>query len=304
MNADIYAEWLRRQGYKIYRTESSYWFNAAPKVLQAFPFHWQITPCRDETEKLIRDNGIIALRYSSPVSKPHGKLSYHIVVKGCYDLHSVRHQARNGVKRGLERFSVEEISFERMHSEGWVLQEDTLARQKRSGSMSKVQWNSICQGAKELPGFHAIGAIKEGILAAAVIVCRIDDVYTVPYSMSHCRYLHDHVNNALFYSSSCQLLKHDNINELFFCVESLDAGPEVDEFKIRMGFEKREVKQHVEFHPFLKPLAGTFLHKTTDILHKSFPSVTSLSKMEGMLRFSLCDRYSRVSVPDVSYSLH
>ena len=37
MNSETFAEWLRRQGHRVYRTASSYWYEAGPRVLQAFP---------------------------------------------------------------------------------------------------------------------------------------------------------------------------------------------------------------------------------------------------------------------------
>ncbi len=80
MNAETFATWLRRQRYQVYRTPSSYWFNAGPHVLQAFPYHWQITPGRNETDVLMLKHGIIALRYSTPLTSLKGKVSYHVVL--------------------------------------------------------------------------------------------------------------------------------------------------------------------------------------------------------------------------------
>ncbi len=73
MNADIFAEWLRRQGYKVHRTKSSYWYNAGPMVLQAFPYHWLINPDREELNALMLKNPVVALRYSSPFDTPGGQ---------------------------------------------------------------------------------------------------------------------------------------------------------------------------------------------------------------------------------------
>jgi hypothetical protein len=287
MNAEIFAEWLRRQGHKVYKTSGTYWFDAAPRVLQAFPYHWLIKPDDGELRNLMLQHGIVAVRYSTPVDYTPGKMSYHIVLNKCYDMHSVKHQARNGVKIGLENFQVEEVSFERLRTEGWTLQEDTLIRQHRRSSMTHKQWESLCTAAIDLPGFHAYGAISGHDLAGALIVCLIDDMVTVPYSMSHCRFLHYHVNNGLFFAASCHLLKQENINGIFFCVESLDAPHQVDEFKIRMGFEVRKVRQRVDFHPFLRPIAVPAVHSLTKTIHRHFPSVTSFAKLEGMLRFYL-----------------
>jgi hypothetical protein len=287
MNAEVFAEWLRRQGHKIYKTPSSYWYNAGPHVLQAFPYHWIISPEEGEIRELMLKNRIIALRYSAPTDHYEGKMSYHIVLNKCYDLTLLNQKTRNGVKRGMERFTVEEISFDRLATEGWILQEDTLVRQNRRGSMSQKQWELLCRSAKNLPGFHAFGAISGGELGGAVIVCRIDDVFAVPFAMSHCRFLQDHVNNALFFSVSCELLKRKSVNGIFFTVQSLDAPAKVDEFKLRMGFDPKMVRQNVVIHPYLKPLITPSVYSLNRRLLNRFPSSSLLAKSEGMMRFHL-----------------
>jgi hypothetical protein len=287
MNAEIFAEWLRRQGHKVYRTKSSYWYDAGPRVLQAFPYHWIIAPDYSEIRDVMMKHRILAIRYSAPLGYKEGKVSYHIVLDTCYNLALLKQKARNGVKRGLERFKIEEISFERIASEGWILQEDTLVRQNRKQSMDQKQWELICRSAKDLPGFHVFAAICGDELAAAVIVCRIDDVFCVPYAMSHCRFLGDHVNSALFFSVSCELLKKEGIRGIFFTVQSLDAPVNVDEFKLRMGFEPKPVRQNVAVHPYLKPFITPAVHFLNRKLLERFPANPILAKSEGMLRFHL-----------------
>jgi hypothetical protein len=285
MNAEIFSEWLKRQGHKVYRTESSYWYNAAPFVLQAFPYHWLINPGRDEIRSLLMKNSVLALRYSSPLNTDGGKISYHIVQKNSYDSSILNSKARNGVKRGLENFRIENISFDRLASEGWLLQQDTLLRQNRSGSMTRKQWKRLCMAAKDLPGFEVMAALSGYELAAAVIICQIDDIYSVPYAMSHCKFLRRHVNNALFYSLAYNLQNRGKISEIFFTVQSLDAPANIDEFKLRMGFEPIAVRQNVAIHPFVRPFISKPVYNMTHKLHKIYSSSSYLAKAEGMLRF-------------------
>jgi hypothetical protein len=298
MNADIFSEWLKRQGYRVYRTESSYWYNAGPLVLQAFPYHWLINPRKEEVNSLMLNNPVVALRYSSPFSSDTGKVSYHIVQNRCYDITTINSKARNGVKRGLENFRIEKISFERLAKEGWYLQYDTLLRQNRQGSMQKTDWERLCLAARDLPGFEVFAALSGYDLAAAAIVCRIDNLYSVPFAMSHCKFLRQHVNNALFYSMICELLNRDNISGIFFTVQSLDAPANVDEFKIRMGFEPKLIRQNVVIHPFIRPFITRPVYELSRRLHEYYPSNHLLAKSEGMLRFHL---EGRRPVKDQSY---
>jgi len=167
MNAETFAEWMRRQGHKVYRTASSYWYDAGPRVLQAFPYHWLITPSEKEIRDLMLGHGIFALRYSTPLSCPEGKVSYHVVLHMPYELEALKSQTRNGVKRGLQNFKIEQISFERLATDGWALQYDTLVRQDRLRSMKQDEWERLCRSAASLPGFEAWAATAGGELAGA-----------------------------------------------------------------------------------------------------------------------------------------
>lgn len=285
MNAETFAEWMRRQGRRVYRTESSYWYEAGPRVLQAFPYHWVIAPRREEIRKLMMDHGVAAVRFSAPLNYQEGKASYHIVLHPPYHMDMLKSQARNGVKRGLERFSIERTSFERLATEGWGLQSDTLQRQDRVRSMSRGEWEQLCRAAEDLPGFEAWAGISNGELAGLLIACQIDDVFNIPYCASLRRFLGDHINNAVFYEVSRNLLARKGVTNIFFTVQSLDAPPNVDEFKFRMGLKPKAVRQCVTFHPLLTPLANQTALTWTQKLLQRDPSNPLLAKAEGMLRF-------------------
>lgn len=284
MNAEIFAEWMRRQGHRVFQTESSYWYEAGPRVLQAFPYHRLIRPSQQEIRSLTKQ-GILALRYSTPLDFPDGKASYQLVFRNPYTLDLLNRKVRSDIKRGMDHFGIEQIPFERLAKEGWILQKDTLERQNRSRSMTQEQWERLCLAGKDLPGFEAWAAISEGELAAALLVCSIEDRGTFLYSLSHRRYLSDRVNNALFYVVSCDLLERDGISEIFITHQSLDAPASVDDFKFRMGSIPVAVRQRVDFHPLLQPFATTGVHKLVNRLHQHDPGNPILAKAEGMLRF-------------------
>jgi hypothetical protein len=285
MNPEVFAEWMRRQGHRVYRTTSSYWYEAGPRVLQAFPYHWMITPSKNEISNLMQEHGIVALRYSTPINFREGKASYHVILRQPYHMDMLKSQARNGIKRGLSHFSVEQIPFERLATEGWLLQQDTLARQDRLRSMTQVEWERLCRAADDLPGFEAWAGIDHGELAGALIICRIDDMFNVPFAVSHSRFLCNHVNNAVFYSASCNMLEREGVSGIFYTVQSLDAPADVDEFKFRMGFKPRAVRQCVDFHPSLSRFATPTTHRYIKKMLQRDPSNPLLAKAEGMLRF-------------------
>ena len=287
MTPDIFAEWYRRQGHHVIRSESSYWFDAGPRVYQAFPFGWLIQPSKDELRRTMIKHGVASLRYSAPIDSPSGKVSYHVTLTNPYHMELLRSQARNAVKRGMLRCVIDQVPFERVATEGWNLQQDTLDRQGRNGSMNATEWRRVCLSAVNLAGFEAWSALVDGEMAAALITCRVNDTFYVPYAFSHRKFLDFYVNNALFYSVSCNFLAREGINGIFFTVQSLDAPKSVDDFKFRMGLHAKSVRQCVAFHPVLEPFVTGSTHRIVNKLIHRYPNKAALAKAEGMIRFYL-----------------
>ena len=74
MNVENFAEWLRQQGHKVVRTSTSYWYDAAFRVYQAFPYHWLIAPSEHEIRELALSQRAIGLRYSTPLESALGRI--------------------------------------------------------------------------------------------------------------------------------------------------------------------------------------------------------------------------------------
>jgi hypothetical protein len=175
----------------------------------------------------------------------------------------------------------------RLAAEGWKLQQDTMDRQGRGGSMSEAEWQRICRAADGLPGLEAWGAVVDGELAASLMTVRVDDVCDIPYAQSHRKFLNKYVNNALFFAVTREMLSRTGVKSIFFNVQSLDASESVDEFKFRMNFTAKPVRQCVAFHPLLKPFANSLSHKGVLAMLRRHPASYTLAKTEGMLRFHL-----------------
>jgi len=288
MNADIFAEWLRRQGYRVVRTASSYWYEAGARVLQAFPYHSLIEPSERELRDLLLRHGAIALRYSTPLSAGQGKVSYHVVCEDlAYDLASLARQARQNTRRGLEYARVEQISLSRLGEEGWRLRRDSLERQGRLGAENEAWWRRMCACAADLPGFEAWGALHDGELVASFLAFVCDDRFTLPHEQSATAHLEHRPNNALYYVVTRQAVRRPGIRGAFFGVHSLDAPASVDGFKLRMGLSAKPVRQRVVFHPFLAPLANRLSHAVIRGAAVRCPNSALLAKAEGMMRFYL-----------------
>jgi hypothetical protein len=288
MNAEVFAEWLRRRGYRVIRTPSSYWYEASSRVYQAFPYHWVIEPPEEELLGLLRENKAIALRYSTPVTASQGKVSYHVVCEGpSYELASLPRQARQNIRKGLGYASIEPIPLSRLATEGWSLRLETLERQGRAGAESQAWWRRLCLSAEDLPGFEAWGAIHDGELVASFLAFTCDSCYALPHEQSATSHLEYRVNNAIFYIVTHEALKRRGISKVFFCLQSLDAPCSVDEFKFRMGYTARPVRQRMVFHPWLAPLFNKASYAAMKRMLCRYPNNPTLAKAEGMLRFYL-----------------
>lgn len=286
MNPDIFAEWYRRQGHQVIRTESSYWFDQGPRVYQAFPYHWVISPSRKELSGFLTRNWAIGARYSTPLDAPEGSISYHCICRReKFDLMDLPRRARGAVRKGLRNLEVDLISFERLADEGWTLRLDTMKRQGRPHDEQAGWWRRLCLTASELPGFEAWGAICRGKLAAAILAITCDDCYTLLYQQSATEFLSSGANNALAYIVTHNALQRPGISQVFYGLEGLNASEDVDTFKLRMGYTATPLRQRVVFHPALSPLFNRYVYRLSIRLARRYPDTAMFSKIEGMLRF-------------------
>ncbi len=287
MNAENFSRWQLRQGHDVILSESSFWYEASSHVFQAFPYHWVISPTESEINKLFLKNGILAIRYSTPISSQIGKISYHVVQYPPYCIDNVQKKMSKQLKEGLKKFNVKEIPIQSLATKGWNLQLDTLRRHNRCLCMSQKAWESLCYSAEGIPGFIAWGAFKEEELVSFLFTTRIDDTGYLLYSACHHDFLNEHANKVIYYEVTCQMLNQPGIKSLFITVQSLDAPASIDVFKFRMGFQPKYVRQRVVFHPFLRPFVNNFSHSFVKKVLHAFPDSPILPKAEGMFRFYL-----------------
>ena len=288
MNAEIFAEWLRRQGHSVVKTTSSYWFDAAPRVYQAFPYHWVIKPPDEELLNLLREKRALALRYSTTADNPVGCISYHTVCdQHNYTLNELHSGSRQNVRKGLNNCSIEQLSFEYIAKKGWLLEKDTASRQGRNTTLSEEQWHHRYMAAADLPGFEAWGALVDDQLAAALLVVQIDNCYEIISQQSLRNYLKTRVNHALTFAVTQKIMNRDGTRFIHYGVQSLDAPESVDEYKILLGYKAKPVRQRVVFHPLATPFFNKFTYEVVRWMRSGMHKNAFLRKLEGILRFYL-----------------
>jgi hypothetical protein len=286
MNRDIFAEWLRRQGHHIVRTESSYWFDQGPHVYQAFPYHWLIHPSNEELECLLKKNRIVGARYSTSIADSDGAASYHVVCYNKdYSLKSVKVSSRSAVRRGLESCKIRHITLAQYAEEGWKIQRETEIRQGRGKTIGREAWVRKMMSAKGLDGFEVWGAFVGGHLAATIFGVQIDDCFNILYQQSLRLYLPLRVNNALTYETTRELIGRSSVRMLHYGLQSLDAPPSVDKYKLAMGWSLRPVRQRVVFNLAVPRPVVTYMSKILRMGRALLPKNYAIRKAEGFTRF-------------------
>ena len=99
--------------------------------------------------------------------------------------------------------------------------------------------------------------------------------------------MRDHVNNALAFVVTQAAIANAEISSVCYGIQFLDASASVDEFKFRMGYVQKQVRQCVLFHPLLAPAINRVTHGLVKGLSRLMPGNRTLSKAEGMFRLSL-----------------
>ena len=288
MNAEVFSEWFRQQGHRVISTNSSYWVEASPNIYQAFPYHCIISPTEEELRSFLLTHNAIGLRYSTSWDTVNATPSYHVVFdRPAYPIGSLAKKARYDVKRGLKNAHIEPISFTRLAEEGWQVRLETLERQGRIGAESPVWWRNLCLSAEGLPGFAAWAAVVDNRIAATLLAFTCDNCCSILYQQSRTEYLPLSVNNALTFVFTNEMLEKNPGVWFFYGLHSLDAPSSVDEFKFRMGYKAKPVRQRVVFHPLLKPFFNKFSHRLLTIAGQKWPGNSKLVKAEGMVRFFL-----------------
>jgi hypothetical protein len=230
----------------------------------------------------------VALRYSTAVEADEGKLSYHVVnADKSYDLAQFSRSSRYDVRKGLKYAGVEPISLSRLASEGWLLRQETIARQGRSGGESAIWWERLCRSAEGLSGFDAWGAVRGQKLMASILTFTLGDCCIGLYQQCCAEALTTCVNNALTYSFTKEVLTRPAINQVFYGLHSLDAEERLDKFKFRMGYVAKPVRQRVVFNWWMQLLLNGASYRVLRAARQRWPTQATLAKAEGMARFYL-----------------
>lgn len=285
MDVDTYAEYLKTRGHKVVQTDSCYWRSEDGFFFASVPSHRLIEPARIEMLKVFFEGKAVGIRYPAPPTSNSDKDSYQIVCSNpSYDFGSLHQKARNQTRRGLENCQVRQIDFDYLADHGEPLIIESFERQGRIRTGNPGAFQRHCNSWKSVEGFEVWGAFIEDELTAFMIVQLLEDFCHIEWIYSSGRYLRAYPNNALVFTVTKEMLSRPGISQVSYGLEPLKSLQGLARFKLRMGYEKRPLKQRVVFNPLLKPFFNRATYPLLAAYAQRQPQSEFWQKVEGVMR--------------------
>ena len=256
MDASQFAEFWRRQGYRVVETKSCFWYNPYHRFgFLSIPYHRLIDPSEVECANVFVSGPAVMLGYSTLAKGDNGDSWLFVCPDKNYAFHSLEKKARNQTRRGIENCKIEQIDFGYLAKAGQVLNEQTLNRQRRnSRDVTGERWIRYCTAASGIGDFQAWGAFVEGELASCMVTALIEDCLSILHQSSLDESLKHYSNNALIFTVTKLKLACPEINIVSYGLRGLENSTGLDHFKFSMGFGKRPFHRRLVINPVLRPM--------------------------------------------------
>jgi hypothetical protein len=295
---DVMGEFFERLGHKIVRSANGTWYDVQPNVMFSYPYYKLISPSEDELRALVEERKLFAIRFPTSIDK-FGFISNRVInTNKNYDFSSMHQKARNQTRRAMENCKVEQIEFDYLRIHGLALNEDTAKRQGRESQYAYEEyWQKYCMAAKAVDGVSAWGAFVDDRLAAFLIAVEADDwvEWIVNHSSTELR--NRYPNNALAFVAAQYYFQKKNCNGICYGLGSLEATPELDHFKERMGWVLDPIKQRIVFSKKIGLVTNIAQEPVLKLLSVIFPKSYKVRKTSAMIRYY---RKQTFDVPNVS----
>jgi hypothetical protein len=298
MNVENYQRFLEAIGHRIITSSSGYWSDVAQGFYESTPPFRVLSLDQAEIDELFGHQGVIGLKYPAPEGHV-GKRSWFYLCQGeGYDLERLHPKMRNKVRQGLRNCSVRPVSFECLKDHGLLLNQDTLKRQGRDDPTfsQPARWAHLCQAGHQIEGAAAWGAFLGDQLAAYMITFVIDGYCNILHQMSRLDTLASRANNALAFVATREMLASPGIKGVSYGQASIRELPGLEEYKVRLGYEKRPMRHIVVLHPLLKPV---LLSRTSGALLGSlsrlFPDHDVVKRFKGTISVARMSQDVRLS---------
>jgi hypothetical protein len=241
------------QGMRIIETESCVWVAKRNFYLESAPGHRRMRLKPGEAAKIFL-RGFVALRYTCPDDEGSSSFEYVCTDKG-FGLETLAPDARRRVRRGLESCEIKRADFDQLGREGCAINRSVFTRQGRVESSfltDELQWNRYMKICGRLPNIEAYGAFIHGKLIGFSFIVFVDDYCYLFHTHAFADSMRFSPINALTFTAMKTALSRQSVNCISQGFESFRMLPEVERFKLSMGFNKRPIGRRVLINPAMR----------------------------------------------------
>jgi len=255
VNVALYRGLAAAQDKRLLETPSSLWIESRKYFFESVPGHRKIRLEPGEARHLFL-HGAGIVRYACEESD--GSPTYEIVCDDKnYGFDSLTPPARRRARRGLNDCAIDSIEFDVLAREGCEINQSVFDRQNRErGSFltDEGRWRDYVGFCRTIPNIRAFGAMIGGKLCAFAVAGIIDGYCYLLHTHGHSDYLWHGPMNALILTVTREMLANPDVECVSWGVESLLPRPELERFKMSMGYRRRPTGRRILINPMWRPL--------------------------------------------------
>ncbi|HME13017.1 MAG TPA: GNAT family N-acetyltransferase [Candidatus Acidoferrum sp.] len=252
---DGYVRFIEAQGLPVFAAQGSLWVEKRKFFYESIPQHRRVHLRPQAAARLFR-GGAAVLRYTCEEHEGDPSFEY-VCSQKPFSLEALSSDARRRVRRGLESCEIRPADFTLLAERGCAINRSTLERQGRSGvewMTDEAVWRRYMTACAGIPNVHALGAFVEGQLCGYSMAVTVDDYAYLYHTQALSEYLKYSPVNALTYAMTKAMLECEGIQNVSQGLESFQPLPEVEKFKLGLGFRKRALGRKVVINPLARPL--------------------------------------------------
>ena len=243
------------QGMNAVQGESCLWVEKRKFFFESVPGHRRIRLAPGEAKWLFR-RGALILRYTCDEDEGSPSFEYVCSDKN-FSLATLAPDARRRVRRGLEACEIRPVNFGVLASEGCAINRSVYGRQERvleSALTDERRWARYMTVCSELSGLDAHGAFVDGRLIGFSITAYVDEYCYLFHTHAYSDYMKLSPIYALTFSVMQKAFARPGIRNVSQGLESFLDLPEVERFKLAMGFRKKALGRRIEISPLVRPI--------------------------------------------------
>ena len=291
LDSDRLLAFFAAAGFKTYKSESGWWYEAGPRFLLGVPTHDPIHLEAAEARAICKATGALGLRYITSDANT-GRESWQMVASGSdYSLENFSGNTRSKIRRGIKKNDVRRISGAELKQAGEQAFLDTVSRQGRADRYGLERWYKLLDAADADPAIEIWSAWFEDKMAAYLLIMPFEDSCEFYEARSRNDTLKHYPNNALLYTVTEDILVKRGIPEITFGIEGLEDLDSLDSFKLAMGYYRKPVRQHVMFRPSVgAALAVKPVRSAIGMLARRDEGASFWRRAEGLMSFAGYER--------------